>query len=408
MSASVTVILWSIILSQRFVLKVSGFEISISLLVLISFVLLWLASKDISIVRKRLIFFMFVLFGVHLSVLGVSLFVSTFSVLSFGLFVAIYVLSIFAFEKDLRPVVFHHFQIIMMTLAVLGILQFLTQLIGVPYRDWLLYFFPRFITESYNYSIPLSSGNHLYKSNGFFMLEPSFFSQYLAISILIEIYHYKTYKRLFVLAPALLVSFSGTGLMLLLIGLMPFFFSHNWNKVVLLGIFLLVIALFFFSGFATYTINRVVEFQNPNSSAYQRFIAPVVSYLEFFTQEGATRSFWIGLGPGSSEEYLWVTKTYSVTPMKLFSEYGFIAGCFMFGYFVYVFFFRQPFWLALSMFFAFNLLSGALLVPQTFAVFCLLLLFHQSQLKLSGRQLLMQNTKLQKLRNAKIWKLTKT
>ena len=296
------------------------------------------------------------------------------------LLIGLYFWSVFTFKENGQFIAFKSFRAIMLIFSIIGILQFSTQLIGLPYRDWLGFIPTQYIINNYNYSAPLTYGSLLYKSNGIIFLEPSFFSQMVALAIIIELYYFKKYWRLLILLPALLFSFSGTGLILLAIGLIPFINLHNVKNMILVGcILVFFLFLFYSSGFSSYTFTRIIEFQVPNTSGYMRFISPIKTYIEFATMEGDTSKFWFGLGPGVSEDYKWNTGTYWNSVMKLLVEYG-IAGLAFIAYLIFIFFSKRPFWLSLSVFLMFSVLSGSLLIAQYVVFYYPLILLHRRTL----------------------------
>src|SRR5438270_631370 len=66
------------------------------------------------------------------------------------------------------------------------------------------------IVSGYNSVIPLYWSSPVYKSNGVFFLEPSFFCQFLAIAVVAELVVRPATLRLLILAAGLLCSYSGT------------------------------------------------------------------------------------------------------------------------------------------------------------------------------------------------------
>ena len=64
---------------------------------------------------------------------------------------------------------------------------------------------------------PIEYGSEYYKSNGVFMLEPSHFSQILALGVIAELASRRRTTRLAILSLALLTTYSGTGPLLLAI-----------------------------------------------------------------------------------------------------------------------------------------------------------------------------------------------
>lgn len=386
-NTSLAILLWLVILTQRIAIKISGYQFSAGMIVFFIFLFFWWVTKKLYIIQKRLVFFLVALCGILISAWVSSAYSNTFSIPSLLLLIGLYFLSIFTLRTGGQIVALKHFRTIMLISSLVGIFQFLTQLIGISFRDWLDFFPAENILENYNYAIPVSYGINLYKSNGIVFSEPSFFSQLISLAAIIEVYYFHKYWRLLILLPALLLSFSGTGIFLLAIGLLPLIFStdpRKWNKIVAFGsILLFFLILFSFSGLLPYTYSRISEFQSPGASGYIRFISPIISYNNFFLQEGNTAKLWFGLGPGVSEDYQWNPTIYPNTIMKLLAEYG-IAGLLFFSYLVYIFFSGQPFWLSLSMFVMYALL-GSLLIPQIVVLYYVILILHRkSKLLIQG------------------------
>src|SRR5450631_543210 len=74
-----------------------------------------------------------------------------------------------------------------------------------------------FIVQHYNKQAALAYGSEVYRANGVFLLEPSFFSQVLAVAIVAELCTLGRASRLALFGIALLVSYSGTGMLVLAI-----------------------------------------------------------------------------------------------------------------------------------------------------------------------------------------------
>ena len=74
------------------------------------------------------------------------------------------------------------------------------------------------IQQGYHFEIPLDFRTSIRKSNGVFFLEPSHFSRALALAILLEVSYTRSIVRLTALVGALILTFSGTGLIVLAAG----------------------------------------------------------------------------------------------------------------------------------------------------------------------------------------------
>jgi hypothetical protein len=367
-----------IVLTQRLAINIADYQLSIGFIALYIFLLIWLLQKKLLINKKRTLYFFITAIGLLISAWISSSYSIAFSLPSLLLLLALYSPTIFIIKSSPQNTALMGFQSVIFFIAILGILQFFTQIIGIPYRDWLNFIPEENIIANFNYSILVSRGSNLYKSNGIFLSEPSFLSQFVALSILIEIYLFRRYLRLFVLVLAFALSFSGTGIILLTAGLFPLIFQLKIKTTLITGtITAIIFAAFFLSGYGTYTLGRVGEFQNPYSSGYVRFISPYVSYLQLFNEKNTSPELWVGLGPGASDQYNWNTITYFNSPMKLIVEYG-IFGILFFLYITYVFFNSgTKNWLSLAAFIMYVFLSGGLLTPQIFVIYYLILFLHQ-------------------------------
>ena len=125
--------------------------------------------------------------------------------------------------------------------AVLGIMQFALQfahirLFSITERlpslwHWLL-------ERDYAVISPTKYGSATLRSNGFFLLEPSIFSQVLAIGVLVDVFILGRKGYLPLYAVAYLTTFSGTGLLSLVItlSLIGLTSTRNASRVVVLGL----------------------------------------------------------------------------------------------------------------------------------------------------------------------------
>jgi hypothetical protein len=220
------------------------------------------------------------------------------------------------------------YQNAMLIAAVLGIFQFLIQLMGVPYVDVLASIFPPWLLkEGYNTSYGVEWRSAIHKSNGIFFLEPSYFSRHAAVSILIELLFLKKMYRLAIFIPALLISFSGTGIMILAFVAVPLLTRIQLKYTVALTLVALVsFVVLVYSGFAEHILRRGLEFSDSSSSGYSRFVAPGLCYSDFLH----TDHIWLGKGPGyaslfEDDDPFLIRHFYSVTYAKLGMEYGLVG-----------------------------------------------------------------------------------
>lgn len=214
--------------------------------------------------------------------------------------------------------------------AVAGIAQFCAQF--VIHGDWLFDFTP-YIPErlqgpgGYNTVIHVGS---LYKSNGFFFREPSGASFVMGLGLLVEIAMFHRLLRMACLGLALVFTYSGTGVLALLIGIA---FSVRWRTLgrMTLGIAAAGLILWALSDTLnlSYTFGRANEFGSEHSSAYIRYIAPMRLVGDVLFAQPWSLPF--GLGPGMILRLTNISyEFHDPTWAKLLVEYG-VSG---FGAFV--------------------------------------------------------------------------
>jgi hypothetical protein len=256
------------------------------------------------------------------------------SLLSYFYLLSIYLL--YVFKLRYREGCFEHavdvFQNFMLVAAIFGIAQF----VGQFFLDRELVFpidtfLPPeiLLTETFNIIIPLTYESEIMKSNGVFFLEPSFFSQFLAIAIVAELTTRQRMRRLLVYGTGLLVAYSGTGLGLVAV-LLPWILYRRGNVQLLvwgfIGIGFLAIAGDALNLDAV--TNRLGEFDETQSSGFARFISPILLIRDFLLD--SAKGFFFGLGAGSIEDVMTASRvndylSHDPTWIKLLIEYGFLA-----------------------------------------------------------------------------------
>jgi hypothetical protein len=255
---------------------------------------------------------------------------------------------------------------------------------GVPYVDLLATVVPQsFLKEGYNTSYGVEWRSTIHKSNGIFFLEPSYFSRHAAISILIELLFLKKMHRLAVFIPALLISFSGTGMMILAFVAIPLLTRLKLKYTVTLSLLALMsFVVLLYSGFADHILRRGLEFSDSSSSGYSRFVAPGLCYSDFLH----TNDLWFGRGPGfaslfEDDDPFLIRHFYSVTYAKLGMEYGLI-GLLAFTVFAANNFFHRSTSLIISagLFFEYFIFVGGLMGAENVLFgYCLVMLFRKPE-----------------------------
>lgn len=208
--------------------------------------------------------------------------------------------------------------------AVAGVAQFYAQF--VFHADWLFDFtarIPAFLRGPSGYNTVIEAAGS-FKSNGFFFREPSGFSFVMALGLLIEWLSHRRLHRVAFLGLALLLTYSGTGLLALLIGLVVPMSGRNLARLLLVAA--IGAALFFVLRAPlnlSFTVDRLAEFGSERSSAYIRYIAPGRLVADVAAQ--SPELLWFGHGPGTIFRQQLGYEFHDPTWAKLIFEYGVVG-----------------------------------------------------------------------------------
>jgi hypothetical protein len=229
-----------------------------------------------------------------------------------------------------------YFRNLTAAVALLGIAQFVVQFaVGMPMAFPIESYVPAaFRTQAFNNIVPLYWGSSIYKANGVVMLEPSVFSQLCALGLIAELSGAARILRLALFAGALVVSYSGTGLLILAVSLPLFVVMHRRWDLLLQGLLLvLILAVLAEPLNITALLDRTSEFSSRGSSGFARFVA----WQDLFADRLWTSTFHalFGFGAGSfvsaSAGYAAAEMSYS----KIIFEFGVLGGLLYFAFVFY-------------------------------------------------------------------------
>ena len=193
------------------------------------------------------------------------------------------------------------FQLLVIFLSCLGVVQFVLQFVidGTALMNF-YGIVPEFLLSEGVLSEPRNFGG-IIKSNAIFFHEPSIYSQFTALGILIEVLEFRRPRYLVVIALGFLVAYSGTGLVLLLLFLPFASLTHDKAgfSVLLVAMFALGLAATGIIELSVFT-SRVGEFEEPGSSASIRFVAPMWATAEHF-HTASLQALLVGDGPGAAK-----------------------------------------------------------------------------------------------------------
>jgi hypothetical protein len=257
---------------------------------------------------------------------------------SFSLFLVLY--SLVTLIRPSTPgryySTLHAFQLLVLILSCIGVVQFLAQFV-LDGKQLIRFYglvpdvlFGYFNAGAVNTIHPLSTGSAILKSNGLFLAEPSYFSQITALGILIEVLEFRRPRYLIGMALGFLVAYSGTGLMILVC--LPLAGLRHSRA----GLSALLVIMFALALFATGVIDssvflgRVSEFQDTGTSGFGRFVAPVLLAAKQF-DDSSLLLLLVGNGPGTAKTLNSAAfySAFAPTWFKLLIEYG-IIGSFVF------------------------------------------------------------------------------
>jgi hypothetical protein len=305
----------------------------------------------------------------------------SFSPLSLLLLIAVHIPYIFEVpHSDDGARIIKFFLEIATVFALLGIAQYGLQFFVSPsYLFPIENFVPNtFIVQNFNHQAAVEYASQEYRANGVFILEPSFFSQLLAVAIIAELCTLGRVSRLIIFGLALIASYSGTGLIVLAICLPLCLVAQRRWGLLLVGVIGLIAMIslyeFFHVGRA---LSRIGEFSSTRSSGYSRFIGGFYLFDQFLWNEPWRALF--GYGAGAFTNYA-ERAHYGVGEMALFKivlEFGLVGGAAYFGFlFACLFYSPAPRLLTLAVGITY-LLSG-IYIPFAHGLALSLLLWNSS------------------------------
>jgi hypothetical protein len=214
-------------------------------------------------------------------------------------------------------------------LAVASIAMLASQLAGLPFRDWFAAVVPpAFQLDGFNIIAPTSYGSDLIRSTAWIGLEPSVVSALLGLGMLAAIFVRARSWVILVLGAGLLSTVSGSGVVVVLVGVVVMLLSpcrRLLARYSAVGLVAAVVAVV--SPIGALMISRVTEFQSADSSTSLRALEPYAELIPRWTE-----NFWgllLGWGPGSSQRVVTDTNIPGLlvpSPAKIFFDYGLIAG----------------------------------------------------------------------------------
>lgn len=236
------------------------------------------------------------------------------------------------------PLLFY--QKIMVFFSVLGVIQYFAQyVIGPKYAFPIDFFMQPFVMKGFNSLNQLGYGVEFYKSTAVFMLEPAMLCQYLAVAVIIEMVYFKNIKRFISYFAGIAVTFSGTGLLLLMV-LAPVYLVIKRRFLILMTAAICVVTAPVWAPLVGLerTVERASEFTSEKSSGYARFLS-IFRTLETKVLDD-DQAMLFGRGAGSIVRVLATSgrdfEAFNPSWGKMVFEYGIIGGMAYFLFLGYV------------------------------------------------------------------------
>jgi len=208
------------------------------------------------------------------------------------------------------------------------VILFLAVQFVMPYQDLLAQVVPaNLLLQNYTLAYQFSYGGALYRSNGWLGLETSFVSIQLAFGVISALLLRRKLTVLLFLLAAIACTGAQSGIQMIGVAVAVIAFSQSRWALARYSVMIPAIIAFLISPLGSNTVTRLSEGTGSNTSTGQRLTLAYELLWPVWIKE----PFWVlfGRGPGSSQTMIAtqaVTGTTDPTPVKLFFEYGVIAG----------------------------------------------------------------------------------
>jgi hypothetical protein len=327
---AVAIMLVSLLL-QRFAIPVSGLPMSVVGPIGLGLAAVALLRGVLVLDRLRLCLYLafvaFVLAGAAANASGPPRFGVAQSLPSIMHFLGLTGFAVFGFAQPVDEArLFRALTACLALVAVAGLAQFAFQFAGFDVFEFAGLVPDQLLIEHlYILRIPIGETG-LFKSNGFFLLEPSIMSQMMVLGLIMEILWFRRPAMLALFAAALVAALSGTGWLMLggfvvaaVLGLGARGVLLGLGTALAAGAALGAMALALPAAFESF-IGRLGEFSTMGTSGHLRFVTPF--WVLQYATDRAPLALWLGIGAGVSED-LPVIFHYSLnTPVKLALEFG--------------------------------------------------------------------------------------
>ena len=240
------------------------------------------------------------------------------------------------------------FRGVSVTIAALGIAQYVLQFVVGPQLAFPLeHFMPVSMkVEGFNVLAWIEYASTTFRSNGVVMLEPSFFSQLLAVAVIGELVVDPNPRvwRLALYAAGVLVSYSGTGLIAVAICLPVWLVTRRkWSwllgglAIVAAPVALVASGVADDNPFVKVFADRVTEFASPQSSGFARFVGGFYMFEQYLWSDDWGALFGYGAGTFLPYSQLAHMPAHGMALFKMLFEFGIVGATVYFAFLVFCF-----------------------------------------------------------------------
>lgn len=288
------------------------------------------------------------------------------SLTSWGLFMAIWIPAAFRLVDRSRATVRTAFESCVRVgsyLAIATVVMMAVQVVGVRYVDYVASVVPKtLLVQGYVITYPLTYLSPIYRGNAWIGLEPSTVSFQIGVCLVLAILLRSRARTMLVLFAGLACTVSGSGILIVVVGVLVMLFYPIRRQLlaytVTAGAAVIVVWL---TPVGQQEASRVTEVTFSGSSTSLRAIQP----YRFLWPQWSTDPMVVllGRGAGASQKLMEQTGIAGLlvpSPIKVFFDYGVVAGAALAAYLLFCYVGGPSRALAIAL-----LLSSWLLQPGT-------------------------------------------
>jgi hypothetical protein len=214
-------------------------------------------------------------------------------------------------------------------LAVGCVVMMLTQYAGLPYRDWLAEIVPSsWLLQDFVITYPITYASPIYRANAWIGLEPSMVSLQMGVGLVAALLVGSRPLTVAILVAGLIAATSGSGVAILLVALLVLLVTPARRRLRgYLAPAVVAVVLAVGSPMGQSILGRLGEGNSQQSSTSLRAFYPYEYLWPSWVSDLSGVLF--GFGPGSSQKLVEESGVLGLlvpTPVKIFYEYGVLAG----------------------------------------------------------------------------------